>query len=76
MPLFWFFPSQIVLVKKIKAQTNVNKSGGHYFSCIVLTCADLEKIVWGQFEANWWCCNFFYKGGLFSRTSILEKLNW
>ena len=52
MPLFWFFLSQIVLVKKIKAQTNVNKSGGHYFSCIVLTCADLGKIVWGQFEAN------------------------
>ena len=46
LPYFWFSPRNIWLVIKITAQTILDRSGGHYFSCIVLQCAEPKKIVW------------------------------
>ena len=75
-PILFLADPNGMLVKKITAPTNLNRSGGHYFSCFLLHCAELKKIVWSDLEANWRSCNFFYKALFFSRTLIFEMLNW
>ena len=57
-PILFLAEPNGMLVLKITAQTNANKLGGHYFSCILPRCADPRKIVWSHLEAYWWSCNF------------------
>ena len=75
-PILFLAEPNDMLVIKITAQTILDRSGGHYFFCIVLCCAEPKKIVWGQFDAFCRCCNFYYKALFFSRTLIMDILDW